>query len=133
MALDGSRTPVILYGMHGMNPKIMRMGVVENGDYYADIFTTHLHCKKISCVLCAISLINRSSVTYELRDWLNQSSSLRCRWAPLGPRIRPGWKHPVFQTRLIRKNRKNVFQVLPLSKKYSPLKNIFLHYIFNIS
>ena len=52
------------------------------------------------------SLINRSSVTYELRDWPHRSSSLRCRWAPLGPGIRPGWKHPVFRTRLVRKTGK---------------------------
>ena len=54
------------------------------------------------------SLINRSSVRGELGDWLDLSSSLRCRWAPLGPRIHPGWKHPVFRTRLVRESGKTL-------------------------
>ena len=55
------------------------------------------------------SLINRSSVMGELGDWLDLPSSLRCRWAPLGPRIRPGWKHPVFRIRLVWESGKNVY------------------------
>ena len=69
-------------------------------------------------------LINRSSVTYELRDWPHRSSSLRCRWAPLGPRIRPRWKHPVFRTRLVRKSGKTIKSVF--NKYFLRPKNIVL-------
>ena len=58
--------------------------------------------------LCC-KIINRSSVRLER---LNRFSCLRCRWAPLGPRISPGWKHPVFRMDGLEftKNRKNVFE-----------------------
>ena len=49
------------------------------------------------------SFINRSNVQYELANRLDRFLCLRCRWAPLGPRIRPGWKHQVFRNWMVRK------------------------------